>query len=468
MSKVYITTTLPYVNADPHIGFALELVQADAWARTQRSLGNEVIFNTGTDEHGAKIYENAKKAGIDTQQYVDEYAAKFDNLKSALNLTYTNFIRTTDEHHKKAAQEFWTRCLKNGDIYKKNYQIKYCVGCELAKTESELVNGRCPLHPNRELELIDEENYFFKFSKYQNALLQLFKDNPDFVKPAHRLEEIRNFVEKGLEDFSISRLKEKMSWGVPVPDDEDHVMYVWFDALVNYISTLGWPEDEQNFKDYWPGVQVAGKDNLRQQSSMWQAMLMSAQLPPSKQIFIHGFITMNGQKMSKSLGNVVNPFEVVEKYGTDAVRYYLLREIPSLDDGDFSYERMKQLYDADLANELGNLVSRVTTLAASDELSNENAEIIPDKKIEALTLDFNFTEALELIWNKIKEINKEINEKEPWKKNSTDRREDLLNWLKLLQQIGWELIPFIPETGKKIVEVTSNRIKKASPLFPRI
>ncbi len=466
--KTYLTTTLPYVNADPHIGFALEIVQADAWARAQRLMGNEVIFNTGTDEHGAKIYENAKAQGQDTQQYVDSYAARFEKLKNTLNLTYTNFIRTTNSHHKKAAQEFWKRCLEHGDIYKKNYQIKYCVGCELAKTESELVDGRCPLHPNRELELIDEENYFFKFSNYQDKLLQLYKDNPHFVQPAFRLEEIKNFVEKGLEDFSISRLKEKMPWGVPVPNDDDHVMYVWFDALVNYISTLGWPDNEQNFTDYWPGIQVAGKDNLRQQSSMWQAMLMSAQLPPSKQIFIHGFITMNGQKMSKSLGNVVDPFSLVEKYGTDAVRYYLLREIPSLDDGDFSYERMKQLYDADLANELGNLVSRVTTLAATDELINSNAEIIPNKQITDDIFSFKFNTALEQVWNSIKKLNKDINEKEPWKKTAEERKEYLLDWLKKLQLIAWELKPFMPETAEKIMQSTSDRIQKVTPLFPRL
>ncbi len=468
MNKVYITTTLPYVNADPHIGFALEIVQADAWARSQRLLGKEVVFNTGTDEHGAKIYQYAIEQKKDPQEYVNEYAAKFDKLKEALNLTYTNFIRTTDKNHKKSAQEFWKRCFENGDIYKKNYQIKYCVGCELPKTESELVDGRCPLHPNKELELIDEENYFFKFSHYQDKLLKLYNDNPDFVKPAHRLEEIRNFVKAGLEDFSISRLKSKMPWGIPVPGDDEHVMYVWFDALVNYISTLGWPEDNKNFADYWPGIQVAGKDNLRQQASMWQAMLMSAQLPSSKQIFIHGFITMNGQKMSKSLGNVIDPFSLVEKYGTDAVRYYLLREIPSLDDGDFSFERMNQIYEADLANELGNLVSRITTIAATDDITNANAELYPDNYIEETISAFNFNSALEYIWQNVKKMNKEINEKEPWKKSSDERQKDLIDWLTRLQHIGWELKPFMPETAEKIITVTSGKIEKVTPLFPRI
>ncbi len=467
MSKVYITTTLPYVNADPHIGFALEIIQADVWARNQKLLGNEVIFNTGTDEHGLKIYQNAKDEKKDTQQYVDEYAAKFHKLKDALNLSYTNFIRTTDAHHKKAAQHFWKLCQENGDIYKKNYKIKYCVGCELAKTDSELVDGKCPLHPTKKLMIIEEENYFFKFSKYQEKLLELYKKNPDFVKPANRLQEVTNFVESGLEDFSISRLKKNMPWGVAVPGDDEHVMYVWFDALINYISTLGWPEDEKNFNDYWPGYQIAGKDNLRQQSAMWQAMLMSAGLPPSKQIFIHGFITMNGQKMSKSTGNVVNPFDLVKKYGTDGLRYYLLREIPTLDDGDFSYERMNLVYESDLANELGNLVSRVTTLAASDDIQIDNQKY-HEMKYESVIKEFNLNLALENIWQKIKTINKMINEKEPWKLESSARSALLSEWLNSLYVIGNQLLPFLPESAEKIIKATSGKIQKIKPLFPRL
>lgn len=467
MTKVYITTTLPYVNSDPHIGFALETVQADSWVRAQRLMGNDVFFNTGTDEHGLKIYENAKAQKKDTQEYVDEYAGKFLKLKESLNLTYTKFIRTTDPYHKKAAQYFWELCLKNGDIYKKNYQIKYCVGCELAKTDSELVDGKCLLHPTKEIMLIDEENYFFKFSKYQDALLKHYKDNPSFVMPANRLQEVTNFVKGGLEDFSISRLKKNMPWGVPVPGDNEHVMYVWFDALINYISTLGWPNDERKFGDFWPGYQIAGKDNLRQQSAMWQAMLMSAKLPPSKQIFIHGFITMNGQKMSKSTGNVVNPFDLVEKYGTDAVRYYLLREIPSLGDGDFSYDRMNQVYESDLANELGNLVSRITTLAATDGIQmvhKKNEGLKYQSEIE----QFDFNKILETIWEGIKSINKLINEKEPWKMNAPDRAELIAQWLMDLHAIATNLQPFLPETADKIMKATTGKIEKISPLFPRL
>ncbi|MFA5987765.1 MAG: methionine--tRNA ligase, partial [Candidatus Paceibacterota bacterium] len=288
--KVYLTTTLPYVNAEPHIGFALEIIQADAVARYFSLRGDEVFFNFGTDEHGQKIYEKAIEQKKDPQAYVDEYAAKFDKLKEALNLSYNNFIRTTDAHHVMAAKEFWKKCDAAGDIYKKNYKIKYCVGCELEKTESELIDGKCPIHPSKELEIREEENYFFRFSKYQKALLDLYAKTPNFVLPESRFNEIRKFVEGGLEDFSISRLKSKMPWGVPVPGDDDHVMYVWFDALVNYISAIGWPDETDKFNAWWPVIQFAGKDNLRQQSAMWQAMLMSAGIVPSRQIMIHGFI----------------------------------------------------------------------------------------------------------------------------------------------------------------------------------
>jgi len=298
--KFYITPTIPYVNAEPHIGFALEIVQTDVIARYQRLYGKKVFFNAGTDEHGLKIYRKALEEKKEPQDYVDEYAAKFDRLKGALNLSYDNFVRTTDAHHKKAAQEFWKRCDKNGDIYKKDYKIKYCVGCELEKTDSELEKDRCPVHPNQDLEIIEEENYFFKFSKYEDKLLKFYEKNPEFVVPEYRFTEIKNFVKKGLQDFSISRLKSKMPWGVDVPGDPKHVMYVWFDALVNYISSIGWPEKE-DFDGFWPGVQVAGKDNLRQQSAIWQAMLMSAGLPNTKQILIHGFLTKDGKKISKSL-----------------------------------------------------------------------------------------------------------------------------------------------------------------------
>ena len=469
----YITTTLAYINSDPHIGFAAELIKADIIARYQRQLGREVFFNTGTDEHGLKIYRKAQESGIDTQAYCDKYAAKFDNLKVALNLSYNKFIRTTDANHIVAAQEFWKRCDANGDIYKKNYSVKYCVGCELEKTESELVDGKCPLHPKQEIEIIEEENYFFRFSKYQDKLLALYEKNPEFTVPAHRLNEIKNFVASGLQDFSISRLVEKMPWGIPVPGDSEHVMYVWFDALINYVSTLGWPDDEATFKKFWPCVQVAGKDNLRQQSAMWQAMLLSAGLPSSKQILIFGFLTANGEKMSKSVGNVIDPFAVVKKYGADATRYYLLSEILPFEDGDFSYEKFEIRYNADLANGLGNLVSRVSNLLEKNEIEIK-IRIDSDKKLkkefsQKMEL-YRFDEALKVLWGRLRESDEFLSAKAPWKMEDKDDIKKVLEPVaQSILNVAYYLQPFMPATAEKIIkQFGAKQVKKEEGLFPRI
>jgi methionyl-tRNA synthetase len=494
--KFYITTTLPYVNSDPHIGFALEIVQADIIARYRAKCGDEVFFNTGTDEHGLKIYQKAQEEKMEVQAYVDEYAKRFDRLKSALNLSYNNFIRTTDEHHLESAQEFWRRCLATGDIYKKNYQVKYCIGCELEKTDSELVDGKCPIHPTKEIENISEENYFFRFSKYQKTLLDLYKERPDFVLPASRLKEIRTFVEGGLEDFSISRLKEKMPWGVAVPDDSAHVMYVWFDALVNYISAIGWPDKDEEFKKWWPAVQVAGKDNLRQQSAMWQAMLLSANIPASEQILIHGFINSGGRKMSKSIGNVVDPFSLVERYSTDAVRCYLACEISFFEDSDFTEEKFLENYNSRLANSLGNLVSRVLKMTNQyfdgkvsakegidvpfkNEISVKNCineEILPAYH-EHMTR-YELTKASDVIWSLIKKLDGYITDYEPYKLVKTDKEKTeaiLVNLLYGISVIADVLSPFMPETSEKIAELLGAENDKISffvktvdtPLFPR-
>jgi methionyl-tRNA synthetase len=466
----YITTTLPYVNADPHIGFAMEIIRADVTARYHRLLGEEVVFNTGTDEHGLKIYQKALEAKKTPQAYCDEKVKNYLALKKLLNLSFTNFIRTTDDYHLQAAQEFWRRCLKNGDIYKAKYALKYCVGCELEKTDSELENNRCPIHPNREIEIINEENYFFRFSKYQKKLLDLYQQKPDFVIPKFRQEEITSFVKSGLKDFSISRVKEKMPWGVAVPDDPTQVMYVWFEALVDYISTLGWPKDMSRFNDFWPAVQIAGKDNLRQQTAMWQAMLMSAGLPPSKQIYIEGFINAEGQKMSKSLGNVVDPFAVVKKYGTDPVRYYLLREIPAYDDGDFSIHRFEELYNADLANGLGNLVARIAKLAEKSRFSFEkqnNNKIYPEAK-KSLT-SFRFDEALGSIWQQISQMDKLVNDQQPWNLKGEELQKILKELVAEIRKIAFNLQPFLPETAEKIINLFAGpKIKSEKPLFPRL
>lgn len=468
----YITTTLPYVNDQPHIGFAMEIIRADIIARFYRLLGYEVFFNTGTDEHGQKIYQKAKQLGFEPQKFCDQNAQAFKNLKDALNLSYNRFIRTTDKDHIQSTQEFWLRCLKNGDIYKSKYHIKYCVGCELEKTESELVDDRCPIHPNQDLQLIEEENYFFRFSRYQKQLLKFYQEHPDFILPSFRQKELTKFVKKGLKDFSISRLKKKMPWGIEVPFDPDQVMYVWFDALINYISALGWPKNKDVFSRFWPGVQIAGKDNLRQQGAMWQAMLLSAGLPLSKRVYIEGFITINGQKISKSLGNIIDPFQLVKEYGTDAVRYYFLREIPPFADGDFSYQRMTELYNSELANELGNLVTRLTNLAAQDNLTIKlvnKKNFLPElNHLKKMIDEFLFNEALFFIWEKIKDLNRQLDQNEPWQKTKNQRKSFLTYGLKNLQIIGYLLSPFLPETSEKIIQGILDKVKKIPPLFPRI
>jgi methionyl-tRNA synthetase len=473
-NKFYITTTLPYTNSDPHIGFAAEMIKADVIARWQRLQGREVIFNTGTDEHGLKIFQQAETAGLSPRAYCDPYAARFASLKEALNLSFTNFIRTSDAHHEQAAQAFWRLCEAKGDIYKKVYSVKYCVGCELEKTDSELVEGRCPWHANRELEIIEEENYFFRFSKYQTELLSFYESHPDFVIPTHRFTEIKNFVGSGLQDFSISRLKAKMPNGVPVPGDDEQVMYVWFDALVNYISTLGWPEDELNFQAFWPAVQVCGKDNLRQQTAMWQAMLLSAGLPLSKQVLIFGFLTADGQKISKSLGNSVDPFLFAKNYGAEALRYYLLTEIPPFEDSDFSEERLRQKYNADLANGLGNLVARVSTLLEKN-LIVTNLKIDTESAIQRLHLEsglanYQFNRALQFIWQEIAACNEDLTIKAPWKLSDQAEIAAVLKPLaKRILSIAVMLQPFLPLTAEQIIkQFSSSQILKGESLFPRL
>ena len=479
--RVYLTTTLPYVNADPHIGFALEITQADIIARYLRLTGKEVFFNTGTDEHGQKIWQKAAETGVSAQSYVDEYAEKFRQLNQKLNIDIAspnfNFIRTTDQHHIKAAQEFWRHCNQVGDIYKKNYKIKYCVGCELEKTDSELIDGRCPLHPNLALEIIEEENYFFRFSKYQSALLELY-DTAGFIVPASRLNEIKNFVAGGLEDFSISRLKSKMPWGIEVPDDPEQVMYVWFDALVNYVSAIGWPDNPAKFSHWWPAIQFAGKDNLRQQSAMWQAMLLSAGLEPSRQILIHGFITSGGQKMSKSLGNVIDPLRVVDEYGADALRYYLAREVSPFEDSDFTWDKFRKAYNGNLANGLGNLVSRVIKMyvayeaeAAAGDL-REPSEWVKDdffKDYREYLDNYEINQAADFVWTQIKEADLYVQNTQPFKLFKNDpakAREHVVYLVGTLWRIATGLEPFMPNTAQAIREAIKNK-KLEIPLFAR-
>ena len=477
MSKnFYITTTLPYVNSDPHVGFATEFVRADIIARSKKLQGFDVFFNTGTDEHGQKLWTVAKEQGRDVKEYVDEYAEKFKGLQKLLGISDdVHFIRTTDEHHQKSAQEFWTRCDKAGYIYKKNYQIKYCVGCELEKTDSELVDGKCELHPKLDIELRDEENYFFKASALQDKLLEYYKNNPTFVVPDFRFNEIKSFVERGLEDFSISRLKEKMSWGVSVPGDENHVMYVWFDALVNYISTLGWPEDTDTFEKFWANgtpVQYCGKDNLRQQSAMWQSMLMAAGLPNTNKIVINGFLTGDGGvKMSKSLGNVINPYDVVNEYGADAFRFFVSKEISNFEDSPFTMERFKESYNSGLANGIGNLVSRVMKMAEANLESP--VEVTDSENMEtyfSFLNNFEINKTSEYIWKNIGEMDLFIQENQPFKVVKTDKDSGIKMIQELvvrLYSVARMLSPIMPETSKKIIELIKTNKSPETPLFLR-
>lgn len=467
----YLTTTLPYVNADPHIGFALEIVHADIVARCRRLMGQDVFFTTGTDEHGQKIAQKAMEEGRDVQEYVDHFAGQFGKLKESLNLSYDAFIRTTDPKHIEAAQELWRRCQEAGDIYKKKYKGLYCVGDEMFLKEGDLVDGKCPNHPNMTPVEIEEENYFFKLSTYQ-TYLEEYLSQEGVIVPEWRRQEAIKFVQGGLEDFSISREKARMSWGIPVPNDETQVMYVWFDALTNYISTLGWPNGE-NFKKFWDNgevVQMAGKDQVRFQSIMWQAMLKSAKVKATDRVVYHGFITSGGQKMSKSLGNVIEPFALVEEYGTDAVRYFLSRHVHPFEDSDFTLERFKDLYNADLANGLGNLASRIMTLAQTHLSEPVKVEFVPypDEFISALG-HFELNKATEYIWDRIAALDQRIAEEAPFKvvKEDAQKGRAMIEALvKELAAIDLLVEPIIPETSKKIIEAIMSN-KKPDNLFPR-
>ncbi len=479
MRPLYITTTLPYVNDKPHLGHALEFIEADAYARFARLCGRDVFFNTGTDEHGVKIYRKAIEAGKDTQEYVDEYAGKFKALMETLHIDYTRFIRTTDADHVTAAQEFWRQCERAGDIYKKTYAVKYCVGCEMQKTDSEIEHGKCPIHPNLELEILEEENYFFRFSKYQDHLLAYLSEEGVIIPDSRRLE-ARAFVEAGLEDFSISRLKEVMPWGIPVPDDADHVMYVWFDALVNYVSTLGWP-DGALFLKFWEDgevMQFAGKDQIRMQSLMWQAMLMSADVKTTDTVFYHGFLTSAGQKMSKSFGNVIDPVEIAEEYGAEALRFFMLFEAHPYEDSDITEMRLRASYNAHLANGLGNLVARVMKMATTYEIAWDTLQLpegeavfmAPELETYRKAFErFRFDDAFVVVRDYIADADAYIQETEPFKTikvHEAKARADVMYLVETLWRVALLLSPFMPTTSQTIQTAIRSRILPTN-LFAR-
>lgn len=469
----YITTTLPYVNAELHLGHALEFVRADAIARYKELSGYDVFFNSGTDEHGSKIHIKALEQGKDPQAFVDEYVAKFYESVGIFGLKEgIHFIRTTEPKHIEAAQTFWKLVDKNGYIYKKNYQTRYCIGCESEKTDSELVDGKCPDHGTVP-ELIDEENYFFKYSAFTKPLLEFYEKNPQFIIPDFRFNEMKAFVERGLEDISISRRKDKMPWGIAVPGDEEHVIYVWFDALVNYIATLGWP-DGADFKKYWERgtpTQYCGKDNTRFQGVLWQAMLLAAGVQNSHQIVVNGFIVgVGGVKMSKTLGNVVDPKDLAREYGTEALRFFLLSEVSNFEDSPFTLERFKDAYNAKLANGLGNLTSRIMKMATTHlEVWPE----IPENSIPEewkICMDaFDIQGAMEMVFKKVSELDLIIQTQEPFKLVKTDKKAAqviISDLVVKLYTIARMLNPFMPETNKKIKETIKSRTMP-EPLFLR-
>ena len=466
----YITTTLPYVNDVPHIGHALEFIQADSLARYWRLMGHEVFFNVGTDEHGQKVADRADEVGIDRQKYVDKNAESFEALRELLNLSYDNFIRTTDESHKRAAQEIWRRCDANGDIYKKKYTGWYCVGCELFYTEKELDENKCCLIHGKPVEEVEEENYFFRLSKYQSQLLEYYS-REESITPDWQRQWAVQFVESGLEDLSISRRKERMDWGVAVPNDSDHVMYVWFDALTNYISTLGWPDENTVFNDFWvegETFQLAGKDQVRFQSIIWQAMLMSAEITPTDRVLYHGFINSGGKKMSKSLGNVISPNELVQRYGTDATRYILLRHIHPFDDSDITWEKMDEWYTANLVNGIGNLTARIMKMSET-HLDAEDFPLLDPSTLDVPDM-VTFQPAMDHIWSLIQRLDERITETEPFKLIKTEPEEAKLIIGELrseLLHIGRLLLPSMPETSA-IIRAAVRANKKPDNIFNRL
>jgi methionyl-tRNA synthetase len=463
------------------MGHALEFVRADIIARAKMLEGYDVYFNTGTDEHGVKIFQAAEAAGFSAQEFVDQGFATFkDQLKQFGITDHAHFIRTTDAHHQAAAQAFWKKVYDNGYIYKDTYKAKYCVGCEATKTDSELTTDteqgeECPLHPGRPIEYIDEENYFFKYSAFTDKLLSFYDAHPNFVVPDFRYNEIKEFTKRGLQDFSISRRADKMPWGIPVPGDESQVMYVWFDALTNYISTLGWPEHENEFEKYWTlgnPTQYCGKDNLRFQAAMWQAMLMAAGLPNSHQVIINGFVVgEGGVRMSKTVGNVVDPRDIAAEYGTDALRLFLAKEISPFEDSPFTHERFKDFYNSALANGLGNLVSRTMNMVVSYGVDISQT-VFPDFSTirHPAYESFELNQVTAAIWDEIRDLDLYIAEQAPFKKVKVDpdaAHDDLRHVAQGLARIAISLQPIMPETAVKIIELIKNTQKPAEPLFLR-
>jgi methionyl-tRNA synthetase len=475
MSKFYVTTSIPYVNGDPHLGHAMEFVMADVLARAARKRGDDTLFSTGTDEHGGKIAEKAAELKITPQELADQKSQLFRDLVKDLDCEPDRFIRTTDKGHMQRAQIIWKALEK--DIYKNKYIGWYCTGDEefVSETLVKENKGVCPDH-NRPYEKLEEENYFLRLSTYNEQILKAIESDELRIVPKTRKNEITSLLREGLEDISISRPKEKIDWGIPVPGDKSQVMYVWFEALLNYITVLGYPEHD-DFKKYWPAdVQIVGKGIIRFHAAIWPAILLGLGLPLEKSLYVHGYVTVGGKKMSKSLGNSVSPNEIIKKYGPDAFRYYFLRKVPSYDDGDFSWEQFEAAYNNELANELGNGVQR--TIAMVQKYQGGMIGDAPESSHDRGAYDeaiaaCHFDRALDVVWDQVRGLNQYIDQEKPWEIAKDDDEEHLREVLAKqctdLLEIADLLEPFMPGTAKKIKSVFESGIVRPlkTTLFPK-
>lgn len=499
--KFYVTTPIYYVNDVPHIGHAYTTVAADVLARYKRLQGFDVCFLTGTDEHGQKVFDAAAQKGKKPQEFLDELVIRFKEAWKKLNISNTDFIRTTEERHKKVVQGIFSKLIAQGDIYKGEYEGWYCVTCENFVTESSLKEGKLCPQCGRATKKLKEETYFFKLSKYQDKLLKHIEDNPDFIQPSSRRNEVLNFIKQGLHDLSVTRTS--FTWGIPIAEDEKHVIYVWFDALINYVSALGWP-DEKKYKEYWPAdFHLMGKEIVRFHAVTWPCMLMAAEIPLPKTVFGHGWWTVEGKKMSKSVGNVVDPLALADQFGVDPVRYFLMREVAFGADGDFSMDSFKTRFNADLANDLGNLLHRTLNMIEKyfegqvPRVKGQEDPLVKDtaQKVDAAMQKLAFSEALAAIWALIGKANKYIEVEAPWKLAKDESKKDQLaavmyNLAEVLKTVAILVNPFMPETAKKMweqlnfaqslekiepqqisyagLEIAGTKVKKGNPLFPRL